>query len=302
MMLNYQKKQNFILSRREFLNLSITGLGVSAINTKVTNLKPNLRFGMITDMHFADVNSRGNRYYRQSLNKLTEFVQVMKDQEVEFIIELGDFKDEDSPPNENSTLKYLRRIEEEFRRGAKKTFHVLGNHDVDSISKAQFQSEITNTGIPNEHTFYSFVEKDIQFIVLDANYRSDGKSYDRGNFDWTDSNIPQNQLKWLRHELEKNSLYNIVFVHQLLDGEGSHFINNASEVRQILERSKKVLAVFNGHQHTGRYNIINDIHYYTLKAVVEGQGTENNAYAIVEISADNNIVINGYRRVKTEVL
>ena len=83
---------------------------------------------------------------------------------------------------------------------------------------------------------------------------------------------------------------------------GRHFINNASEVRQILERSKKVLAVFNGHQHTGRYNIINDIHYYTLKAVVEGQGTENNAYAIVEISADNNIVINGYRRVKTEVL
>ena len=39
-----------------------------------------------------------------------------------------------------------------------------------------------------------------------------------------------------------------------------------------------------------------------MKADVEGQGTENNAYAIVEISADNNIVINGYRRVKTEVL
>ena len=301
-MSNYPTKQNFVLSRREYLNFSITGLGLSAVKSKAINSKPKLRFGMITDIHFADVDSRGNRYYRESLNKLTEFIQVMKGQEIEFLIELGDFKDEDSPPNENSTLKYLRKIEEEFRKGAKKTFHVLGNHDVDSISKAQFQSEITNTGIPNEYTFYSFIEKDIQFIILDANYRSDGKSYDRGNFDWTDCNIPKNQLNWLRHELEKNSLHNIVFVHQLLDGEGSHFINNASEVRQILEQSKKVLAVFNGHQHTGRYNVINDIHYYTLKAVVEGQGTENNAYAIVEVLADNSIVINGYRRVKTEAL
>ena len=184
-MSNHPKKQNFVLSRREYLNFSITGLGLSAVKSKAINSKPKLRFGMITDIHFADVNSRGNRYYRESLNKLTEFIQVMKGQEIEFLIELGDFKDEDSPPNENSTLKYLRKIEEEFRKGAKKTFHVLGNHDVDSISKAQFQSEITNTGIPNEYTFYSFIEKDIQFIILDANYRSDGKSYDRGNFDWT---------------------------------------------------------------------------------------------------------------------
>ena len=83
-MSNYPKKQNFVLSRREYLNFSITGLGLSAVKSKAINSKSKLRFGMITDIHFADVNSRGNRYYRESLNKLTEFIQVMKDQEIEF--------------------------------------------------------------------------------------------------------------------------------------------------------------------------------------------------------------------------
>ena len=253
-------------------------------------------------MHFADIDRKGNRYYRESLNKLKECMQIMTEQEIQFLIELGDFKDEDNPPDEKSTLHFLRTIEEEFQKGVKKTFHVLGNHDVDSISKSQFQAEITNTGISPESTFYSFIEEDIQFVVLDANYRSDGKSYDRGNFDWTDCNIPPNQLEWLSNELDKKPLYNIVFVHQLLDGEGNHFINNASEVRKILEQSKKVLAVFNGHQHEGQYSLINGIHYYTLKAVVEGQGKENNAYAIVEILSDNSIVVNGYRKVEDKIM
>ena len=85
-MSNYPTKQNFVLSRREYLNFSITGLGLSAVKSKAINSKSKLRFGMITDIHFADVNSRGNRYYRESLNKLTEFIQVMKGQEIEFLI------------------------------------------------------------------------------------------------------------------------------------------------------------------------------------------------------------------------
>ena len=38
------------------------------------------------------------------------------------------------------------------------------------------------------------------------------------------------------------------------------------------------------------------IHYYTLKAVVAGSGPENNAYAIVEVLPDKNIIITGYRK------
>jgi alkaline phosphatase len=70
----------------------------------------------------------------------------------------------------------------------------------------------------------------------------------------------------------------IVFVHQQLDCEGDLCVNNAGEVRQVLKRSRKKLAVFQGHNHSGHYSRLNGIHYYTLKAMVEGSGSHNNAY------------------------
>jgi hypothetical protein len=81
-----------------------------------------------------------------------------------------------------------------------------------------------------------------------------------------------------------------------LDSKGSHYVNNAADVRGIFEDSGKVAAVFQGHNHKGGYNLINGIHYYTLKAMCEGPFPQNNAYAVVEMSADR-ITINGYANV-----
>ncbi|GAG06588.1 unnamed protein product, partial [marine sediment metagenome] len=38
------------------------------------------------------------------------------------------------------------------------------------------------------------------------------------------------------------------------------------------------------------------IHYYTLKALVEGSGPENNSYATAEVHPDGSITITGYRK------
>ena len=262
---------------------------------------PKLRFGIVTDSHYADIDTKMGRYYRQSLAKMEECVNLMKRQQVDFLIELGDLKDQDDEPSEELTISYLRAIESIFQNGAERTYHVLGNHDVDSISKSQFLSVTTNTGIPSQDTFYTYCLGGLQFMVLAANYRADGEEYDHGNFDWVDTNIPTSQLDWLRQKLHASPFPSVVFVHQLLDGEGSHYINNAVEVRQILEDSGKVLAVFQGHQHDGQYNLINGIHYYTLPAVVEGAGQKNNAYAIVEIHRDNSISVVGYHKAFSRV-
>jgi alkaline phosphatase len=94
----------------------------------------------------------------------------------------------------------------------------------------------------------------------------------------------------------------IVFIHQQLDGEGPHTVRNAKEIRDILEKSKKVLAVFQGHNHAGAYSRINDIHYYTLKAMVEGSGAGNNSYAIAEVDRDLNITVKGYKKAISRAL
>jgi hypothetical protein len=135
--------------------------------------------------------------------------------------------------------------------------------------------------------------------VLDANYKADGNDYERGNFDWTDANIPPEELAWLRRDLAEAPGPVVVFTHQLLDGVGSVYVKNAAEVRHVLEVSGKVLAVFQGHHHAGSYSCIAGIHYYTLKALVEGSGSDNNSYAIVEIRPNGGITVTGYRRAQS---
>ncbi|NLT76701.1 MAG: hypothetical protein GXX98_09275 [Planctomycetes bacterium] len=261
-----------------------------------------VRFGMVTDCHYADVDPAGTRFYRQSRDKLGECVARMNAEEVDFLIELGDFKDQGRPPVEQDTLAYLEEVEAVFRRFDGPTYHVLGNHDVDSISKPQFLGRVTNTGVDCTRSYYSFDIKGLHGIVLDANYRSDGADYDRGNYDWTDANIPADELNWLRRDLAAARGPAVVFVHQLLDGTGAVYVKNATEVRDVLERSGKVLAVFQGHHHAGDYNEINGIHYYTLIATVEGQGAENNSYAIVEVCPNLDAIVTGYRRAACKTL
>jgi predicted phosphodiesterase len=255
-----------------------------------------VRFGIVTDCHYADADTVGTRYYRHSLDKLAECVEAMNAQKVDFLVELGDFKDQDSPPVEQKTISYLRAVESVFRGFDGPTYHVLGNHDADSLSKVQFLANIENTGIDPGRSYYSFDFNGVHFIVLDDNYKSDGADYGHGDFDWTDANIPPAELQWLRQDIAASRGAIIVLIHQLLDGTGSHYVKNADEVRQILEQSGRVLAVFQGHYHDGGYSLIEGIHYYTLKAVVEGPGPENNSYAIVEVRPDMSITVTGYRK------
>jgi hypothetical protein len=95
----------------------------------------------------------------------------------------------------------------------------------------------------------------------------------------------------------------VIFIHHRLDTPPADKIycpDNAATVRKILEDDGNIVIVFQGHYHEGAVCKLNNIYYYTLKAVVEGTGPENNNYAIVEIDWDLSIRIKGFR--KTESL
>jgi alkaline phosphatase len=215
-----------------------------------------IRFGMVTDVHYADREAQGSRFYGESPQKLAEFVAAMNKEKAKFVIELGDYKDQDVRPDPASTLAYARKIEAVLAGFKGRRYHVLGNHDQDSLGKAEFLKQVVNSGIPAGSSFFSFHANRIHFVVLDANFRSDGKDCERGNFDWTDANIPPYELDWLRKDLAAASNPSIVFVHQQLDGEGAYYVKNAAAARRILEESGLVLAVFQGHRHEGAYSFI----------------------------------------------
>lgn len=255
--------------------------------------QPVLRFGLVTDSHYADIDTRGTRYYRESISKMAECTGRLNREQVDFIMHLGDFKN--GAPDNN--LEHLALFESVYATFRGPRYHVLGNHDMDRLSKPLVQSVITNSGIARSRTWYSFVHSGVRLVVLDANFRTDATPYDSGNFDWTDTFIPDNQLQWLSEELRASAEPVIVFVHQLLDGDGqAHDVKNAAEVRQVLGSDGRVLAVFQGHQHSGQYNRIDGIHYVTLQAMVEGSGPANNAYSLAEVFDDGSIELTGFRR------
>jgi len=288
--------RTFLQTRRQFLKVSSAALAGLALPRDASGRpQATARFGMVTDPHYADCGERGPRFYRESSSKMRECVELMNAEGVDFLIELGDFKDQDEPGVEADTLGYLEEIESELAAFAGPRYHVLGNHDMDSISKAQFLAGTENTSIDPDVTYYSFDRGDLHFVVLDANFRADGGAYDHGDFDYRDTNIPPQQLDWLAQDLASTNAPTLLFVHQRLDGEGPLFVNNADEVRLLMRRRGNVIAAFHGHDHAGDHREIDGIHFYTLRAVVEGSGLYNSSYAIVGVHADG-LTITGYRR------
>ena len=271
------------VSRRQFLRAGATLVGAGALGLGALADAPSPRDGIVigifTDSHYANRDRRGSRYYRDSSAKLTEFVGAMNKAKPNFAIVLGDFVDKGQTLQ--AELAYLKHIEGVFRKFKGSRHHVIGNHDVATFTKARF---VAGTGMPGPN--YSFDSGPIHCIVLDANYKKDFTPYKAGNFTWTQTYVPPDEQKWLKADLNTAAGKTVVFIHQTLDDEkGPHGVKNSPDVRRILERSGKVLAVFQGHNHGGAYRRINGIHYFTMRAMVEGPGLKNNSYALARISA-----------------
>lgn len=287
------------MSRREFIQSSAAFIGLAAIgapgcdNETQTEARDNITVGMFTDSHYADREMANNRYYRESQAKVEQAVAEFNSVKPDFVIELGDYVDKGE--SLAAEMGYLEQIEGEYGKFAGERHYVLGNHDLATFSKEQF---IAGCGAREAH--YSFDKELFHLVILDACYNKNESDYNAGNFDWKETYIPVAEQEWLEADLQATDKKTIVFVHQRLDYEtGSTGIKNAPEVREILEQSGKVLAVFQGHEHGGAYKSINGIHYCTLQAVVESSGLENNAYSLVHIRIDGSIEIKGFGKQKS---
>ena len=169
---------------------------------------------------------------------------------------------------------------------------MLGNHCVYTLTKQEFLD-----GVEQEQSYYSFDQGNYHFVVLDSCFRSDGQPYGRKNFEWTDPNIPDAELDWLKNDLSTNSKPTVVFAHQRLDVSTHHGVKNAASVRAILE-SAEVQLVLQGHSHQNDHKEINGIHYCTLVAMIEGAGVTNNGYSVMTLANDGSIQISGFRKQK----
>lgn len=248
----------------------------------VCGLSQTVRIGLFTDVHYADKPTTTKRAYRDSLQKLERAVAAFNDARADFVVGLGDFID--SAPTLEAEMGYARAFVAALAKFRGPRHYVLGNHDVEAMTKRQF---LQICGARAAH--YSFEHGGLRFVVLDACYRADGIAYGAKNFQWTDSDIPATERDWLAANLKSARKPSVCFVHQRLDISGKHAVKSAATVRKIFEEAGNLLAVFQGHAHTNDLRQINGIRYWTLAAMVDTPG----GYSILEIRPDLSLRLSG---------
>jgi len=244
-----------------------------------------IKFGVFTDVHYAEGVKAGDRICDLSLDKLKKIVQDFNENELDFCVCLGDTINS-ARDFERDKLN-LKAVSDEFKKLNMPYHIVLGNHDLEAMSKSDFFT--IWDGTPRT-SYYSFSLGNNKFFILDANYLSDDSEYCKGEYHWTDPNISSEQISWLESELESSKEKNVfIFIHQNLDHrtfdgkEDPHLVKNYKDVIQILEKQNKRITIIQGHYHDGGYRVINNIEYITIKALCTGNDTVNNPRLIVNI-------------------
>ena len=227
-------------------------------------MKKSLKFGIFADLHVDIIHDTDDR--------LKVFLKEARNENVDFIIQLGDFcypdenkicicKTENLPVNLKNALttpSYANKdlIRSLYKDFEKPSYHVIGNHDCDMCSKKQ----ILEYHDAKYGPFYSFDFGDFHFVVLDANYfMEDGEYYSYENGNYFDKNpgktrtlpyIPPHELDWLKADLDSTDKPSVIFSHQSLCENTSRAILHADVFRSIIKNRKSpVLICFNGHTH-----------------------------------------------------
>ena len=284
-------------TRREFLTTAAGGAVMAAGwlpgGQALADEAESITFGLVTDVHYADVQRGGSRYYRDSQEKLRQAIETFNRRKVAFVAELGDFVD--AGPNKADDLRFLHAIREVFGELKADRHYVLGNHCLTRLTKTEF---LANCGARIKRSHYSFDQGPLHFVVLDANFKQDGAPYAEGNFGWTNTWIHEPQQRWLAEDLQKaGDKPTVVLVHQNLDKEkDAHGVKSGPAVRRVLEKAGNVAAVFQGHMHRGGFQKLAGIPYHTLPAMVERPGLKNNAYAVVTIDKSGKTKIEPFGR------
>lgn len=266
-----------------------------------------IKFGIIADIQYCDCETRGSRFYRNSLQKLDECVQDLNKEKVQFTINLGDLVDRDTPHNLDSILIRLDKLNAPL-------YNTTGNHDYDGVTDNDKLYKSLN--MPNE--YYSFNKGKWKFIVLNtneiapyANVEGTEKKIElesilqkleaekRPNWASYNGGISSTQMQWLEQELEKaqeKSLNTLVFSHHPLCGvEGLTALNDL-DIIELLSKFSVVKGVISGHHHSGAFDTYKGIPFITTEGMIETEAI--NAYGIVTINVDK-IEIKGKGRTKS---
>ena len=252
-----------------------------------------LSIGFVTDLHFGPA-----AYHDGKLRKLThhagaltrEVVRRMNEElRPDLLVNLGD--DIEDEGYDQDLARYTE-CQDILRTAKAELVNVAGNHDTIHLNREDL-NRIWKKETP---LYYAFDRGGFHFAVLHTLERKD-----------VDVSLPHTQLEWLKDDLAKTKLPVVVLMHHSASEQDlsdsfwfkglAHLalVKERVELRKILEDSKKVRVVFNGHVHRNHLDVINGIPYVTFQSLIENldedaPGRPAAACALATIT-DNRVVV-----------
>lgn len=270
--------------------------------------RPIFSFGVIADIQYCDCEAEGTRFYRNSLLKLDEALQVFASEGIELVLDLGDNIDRDA-----SSFNAVNSMFEGY------SFTILnspGNHDYSTDRKVMKKVVFPGGGKGYESVVYN----GFRFISLNGNevsiygpgtarQRKEAgdlieamrNSGSKNAMEWN-GGISDEQIAWLISQLDSAShAGEKVFIacHFPVAPYSEYVLLNHDEVLSLLGSYDNIIAWFSGHDHKGSYGNVSLIHCVTFRGMVET--ADENSYAIIDVYK-NKIWIRGFGREKSRVL
>jgi 3',5'-cyclic AMP phosphodiesterase CpdA len=245
-----------------------------------------LTIGMVTDLHFGP-----EARWAGKLRKLThlagdlarDVVRRMNDEvKPDLFVNLGDDIEDESREADLERYGECQRI----LRGARAPLvNVAGNHDLIHMNREDLNRFWQRSG----PLYYSFDVGGWHFVVLHTIEKQD-----------VEIRVPDTQMEWLRADLAAGVAPTVVLMHHSASEQyvedsrwwpgRAHLalVKERAELRKVLQQSRRVRAVFNGHLHWNHLDVIEGIPYVTVQSLIENldedaPGRAAAAYAVVTL-------------------
>ena len=261
-------------------------------------MKDNLKILIFSDLHFTEQlfdtfdfekSSKLLQYALPLLDKLID--KINNEIKPDVVICLGDLIQDNN--NHDIDINRIKLVWSFFQNIKKPLYSLPGNHDLKTMNSREEVEKIMGY----IHSTFSVDIKGYHLIFLgtevDKNLKPEGGGISRTR------RISKSDLEWLESDLENTKLPSLVFCHygiaedtmkgnrQFENCPQDAFIENRVELKQILEKSNKVIGVFSGHQHWVKRIQENGINYYLVGSLIENlnkNGIPDGAYMTVNIN------------------
>jgi 3',5'-cyclic-AMP phosphodiesterase len=224
-----------------------------------------LRLAVVTDIHYGP--DAGAKLGSHALRLLEKFAKAAANFGPSLIVDMGDRVTAHSADEARSNMK---SVKDYFNKLAAPVHSLLGNHDIRHLSRAE--NEMI-TGSPASS--YSLDQNGYHLIFWNADVNPDKRE---------GLHAGAEDIAWLKADLEATDKPTIVFSHVPLDNNeqddlyakslrgydaNPFFYPEGAAIRDILEKSGKVILCMSGHIHKNRYREINGIHYIVQQSLTQ---------------------------------